>query len=231
MSTTELPEIPGLNTDSESRIGTSAHSSEKERAGYSMVSLVVTAFTAVILASAVAVYLTFTGRDAVLELLGVPPPEKKEVALAAAIHEQQTQLKLIADFLDDTKKDLAVLHADADSSTFNLNKVTQRVTNLERFSSDLEKKVADQKKAQQIAAEKKQASVVAKPKPAPIIPLTLISIRTQAGVTLVALRDGLDKSDLLMPGDSWRGWTFLEADSAHKSARFQVAGKIQELQL
>ena len=231
MSTTELPDIPGLRTDENSRIDSDYRTPKRVSNGSSALSLFATGFIAVVAASAIAASLTLVGKDAMLAMVGVAPATKKEDVLAAAIKEQQSQLELLANSLDHAKQSLADLQAYADASAIDLNKLTQRVFNVERFSSDLEKKIGEQKKVQQIAVVQQQKAVAAKPKPAPIIPLTLVSIRTQAGTPLVALRDGLDKSELLMPGDSWRGWTFLDADAYRKSARFQVGGKVQELRL
>jgi hypothetical protein len=124
------------------------------------------------------------------------------------------------------------LSTQADNLGSDLDKLSLRVTNVERFSSDLEQKMAAQKKTQPIQVDARQKIITpAKPKAPVIIPLVLTSIRYQAGTPLVGVRDGLDQSELLMPGDSWRGWTLLDADPATRRARFKVAGTEQELRL
>jgi hypothetical protein len=128
-----------------------------------------------------------------------------------------------------TKLKQSELQENINAGNFATQKATQRLENLERFSSSLEQKIEQQKKVQQAAAAK--PVVKAAPKPVPIIPVVLISIRNIAGTSYVSLRDGLDDSDLLMPGDTWRGWTLITADTATKSAIFTVAGKQQELRL
>lgn len=231
MSTTELPDIPGLSTDENSRMTSDYRAPKRASNGASALSLFATGFIAVVAASAIAASLTLVGKDAILAMVGVAPAQKKEDVLAAAIEEQQGNLQLLAQSLDEAKAELKRLSESVNSGEFAVSKLEQRVTTVERFASSLDLKIGEQKKAQQIAVVQQKKAVAAKPKAAPIIPLTLVSIRTQAGMPLVALRDGLDKSELLMPGDSWRGWTFLDADAYHKSARFQVGGKVQELRL
>lgn len=231
MNASELPDIPGINTEGESRLSEGYRKPTKVKTGYSIVSLVAIGFLSVVVATGSALAVTLIGKNELLVMLGAQAETKKEDAIAKAIQEQKSQLELLANSLDHANQSLADLQAYADARTIDMNKLTQRVFNVERFSSDLEKKIADQKKAQQFAVVQQKKAVAAKPKPVPIVPLTLVSIRTQAGTPLVALRDGLDKSELLMPGDTWRGWRFLDADSFLKSARFQVDGKVQELRL
>lgn len=231
MATSELPDIPDFNTQSESGLIAETKCTAKVRAGYSMVSLVVTVFVSVVLASGAALAITFIGKAQIFELFGVAVKTKTPNTLAIAIAERKMQLQELANLLDSAKKELTELHALANASEFEMNKLTLRVTNIERFASDLEQKLEQQKKAEQVIVQRIKKTQPLKPKPVPIIPIVLASIRNQAGTSLVSLRDGLDQSELLMPGDTWRGWRFLDVMPSGRSARFQVADKIQELSL
>lgn len=231
MAASELPDIPEFNTQNESRLIAESKHSAKMRAVHSMMSLVVTVFVSVILASGAALAVTFIGKTQFLELFGVAVKTKAPNTLAIAIDEHKTQLQELTNLLDAAKKELAELHTLANTSEFEMNKLTLRVTNIERFASDLEQKLEQQKKSQHANVNLPKKTQPIKPKPVPIIPIVLISIRNQAGTSLVSLRDGLDQSELLMPGDTWRGWRFLDVMPSGRSARFQVADKIQELSL
>lgn len=231
MAASELPDIPEFDAQNESRLLAESQRSAKVRAGYSMMSFVVTVFVSVILASGAALAVTFIGKAQFLELFGVAAKTKAPNALAAAIAEHKTQLQELSGLLGTAKKELTELHTLANTSEFEMNKLTLRVTNIERFASDLEQKLEQQKKSQQTLVNLPKKTQPIKSKPVPIIPVVLVSIRNQAGTSLVSLRDGLDQSELLMPGDAWRGWRFLDVMPSGRSARFQVADKIQELSL
>jgi hypothetical protein len=185
----------------------------------------------VTLASGAALAITFIGKAQILEWFGVAPQNEAPNKVAIAINEQKTQLQELSNLLDAAKKEFADLQALANTSEFEVNKLTLRVTNIERFASDLEQRLEQQKKAAQTIVQRPKRTQAVKPKSAPIIPVILVSIRNQAGTSLVSLRDGIDQSELLMPGDAWRGWRFLDVMPSGRSARFQVADKIQELSL
>ena len=231
MDITELPNIDGITANDGSRIASDVRSRQESRIS-SLASHLATGFFSIIISAGVAVAVTLVGKDTLLTMAGIDTDSKQPDKIELAINEHSRLIADIESSLHDAKKEIADLHAYSDASAFDASKLTQRVSTLERFASQLEKKIADHKQAQQkqVAAQIKQVAQ-AKPKPAPVIPMLLISIRNQAGTPLVSLRDGLDKSDLLMPGDTWRGWTLLDANPSSKVARFKVRDQVQELRL
>lgn len=231
MSTTELPDIPGFNTESDSRL-TENHKPARAKSGYSLLSLLATGFVSVLLASIIALSLIIAGRDTILVLVGAASLEDQQEKLVIAVEEQAAQLRKLTASLEQYEGKTETVNNHIDATTFDVNKLTQRVTTIERFSADLERRIAESKKIHQAAVAQQNKKIdTTKPKPAPVVPVILVSIRNQAGTPLVSLKDGLDKSDLLMPGDSWRGWKFIDADLSTKTARFLVANKMQELRL
>lgn len=233
MTPNELPDIPGLSADDTSRLGTEdQHRTSVSRSGYSGVALFVTGLICIVVATIAGILIPVIARDTLMVKLGAAPEVALEVKMNAALDEQKMVIEELNQRLVKLDEALGTLTESNNAASFEVSKVSQRVTTIERFTSELENRIAEHRKKQQAEMVQQQKKVAAaKPKPAPIIPLVLVSIRAQAGTSLVALRDGLDRSDLLMPGDSWRGWTLLDADVAAKKARFQVAGKIQELTL
>jgi hypothetical protein len=233
MTPNELPDIPGLSADDTSRLGTEdKHRTNASRSGYSGVALFVTGLICIVVATIAGILIPVIARDTLMVKLGAAPEVALEVKMNAAIDEQKMVIEELNQRLVKLDEALGNLTESNNAASFEVSKVSQRVTTIERFTSELENRIAEHRKKQQAEMVQQQKKVAsAKPKPAPIIPLMLVSIRAQAGTSLVSLRDGLDRSDLLMPGDSWRGWTLLDADVAAKKARFQVAGKIQELTL
>jgi TolA-binding protein len=230
MSVTELPDIPGVSASPEARIALE-YRRPKAKAGYSLATVLLVAVFTLLLAVGASMAMTVMGKDAVLGLFGVQPKAKEPDRVAIALEDHRVQLEQLSGLIENTRDSLAELRSHTDSKAFDLEKLTQRVTTVERFAAGLDQKIADQKKAQQALAQQAKKAVPAKPKPAPIIPVVLVSVRNQGGVPLVSLREGMDTSELLMPGDSWRGWRLLDANPGSKSARFQVAGQVQELYL
>lgn len=230
MSHSELPDLPGITAEPELRSGVTNGAYTKR--GSSSAAIFTSSFVVLVLAIVISGAFTVLGKDQLLVLVGAKSEESKPDKTAIAIQELSAQLQLFSQSLDEIKQKQEVFTSSVDANSFAIDKTALRVTNIERFTSDLEKRIAEHKRAQQIqtAAQKKQVTQ-AKPKPAPVIPVVLVSIRNQAGTTLVSLRDGLDKSDLLMPGDAWRGWTLIDADPSSKVARFKVNGQVQELRL
>jgi Skp family chaperone for outer membrane proteins len=187
------------------------------------------AFVAIVLSAAIAVGITLTGRDRILSAFGSSLPKQPDPyqqhfdAINAALSAMKTDL-------DSVQRSLKSETENASAHAFEQSKIEQRLTVIERFATDLEQRV----KTHQAATVRQPAPkkpVVAKPKPAPVIPPVLVSIRNISGVTYVALRDGLDESDLLMPGDTWKGWTFIEADHFRKVATFRYQDSVRELAL
>lgn len=230
MNVSELPDIPGVSASPEARIA-NEYRKPRARAGYSLASVLLVAFFTLALAVGASLAMTIMGKDAVLGLFGVQPKPKEPDRVSIALEDHRNQLEQLSGLIESTKESLVELRSHADSKAFDLDKLTQRVTTVERFAAGLDQKIESQKKAQQALAQQAKKAVPVKPKPAPIIPIVLVSVRNQGGVPLVSLREGMDTSELLMPGDSWRGWRLLDASPSAKSARFQVSGQVQELYL
>jgi hypothetical protein len=231
MNHSELPDLPGVTAEPNER-ARFERTKTRQSKGASTVALVTTGFVVLALAVVISGAFTLLGKDQLLMMVGAKLAEKRPDKTAIAIQELTAQLQLFSVSLDDLEKKHAELLLLVDTNTASIDKTTLRVTNIERFTSDLEKRIADHRKAQQMQAiEQKKKVAQTKPKPPAIIPVVLVSIRNQAGTPFVALRDGLDKSELLMPGDTWRGWTLLEASPMTKIARFKVNGQVQELRL
>jgi regulator of replication initiation timing len=230
MSYTELPDLPGITPEPELRSGSDRH--KKTTRGLSSATVIASGFIVLILATAISATFTLLGKEQLMVWVGAKSEDSKPDKTTIAIQELSAQLQVFSRSLDEIKQKQTDLTSSVDTYAFEIDKTTVRLSNMERFASDLEKRIAEHKKAQQrqVAAQVNKVAQ-AKPKPAPIIPVVLISIRNQAGTPLVSLRDGLDKSELLMPGDSWRGWTLLDANPSSKIARFKVRDQVQELRL
>ncbi len=226
----ELPDVPGLHAEPDQRSSDRNDPSvKKERTGSSRTAIIASVVLSVLFSGVVTLSGLLIGKQAILELFGVSAASKKPDPYLVAIDDVKGMVQILADDVDALKSKQSELTEALNTTSFTAERASQRLTALERFSSDLEKKIAEQKKIQQVAAAKPIAKPV--PKPAPVIPVVLVSIRNIAGTSYVSLRDGLDDSDLLMPGDSWRGWTLVAADPSSKTASFTVAGKPQELRL
>ncbi|AQT61909.1 hypothetical protein [Cellvibrio sp. PSBB023] len=233
MTANELPDIPGLTAEDDGRVDSGLKQKTNiNRNGFSGVALFVTGLICIVVATIAGIFIPIITKDTLMVRLGAAPEVTLELKMNAALVEQKMVIEELNQRLSKLDEALSNLTESSNAASFEVGKVSQRVTTIERFTSELENRIAEHRKKQQAEMVQQQKKVAAaKPKPAPIIPLVLVSIRAQAGTSLVALRDGLDRSDLLMPGDSWRGWTLIDADVAAKKARFQVAGKIQELTL
>jgi len=226
----ELPDVPGLHAEPDQRpLDRNSRTVKQERTGSSRTAIIASVVLSVLFSGVVTLSGLLIGKQAILELFGVSAESKKPDPYLVAIDDVKGMVQILADDVDALKSKQSELQESINAASFTAERASQRLTTLERFSSDLEKKIAEQKKVQQVAAAKPIVKPV--PKPAPVIPVVLVSIRNIAGTSYVSLRDGLDDSDLLMPGDTWRGWTLVTADPSSKTASFTVAGKPQELRL
>lgn len=229
MSTPDIQELPSIAAEPSAPVA--PRRENVKSIGLSLSVLLTSGFILLLLSGLISGAFTLIGKNQLMLWLGEQPKAAQPDKTAIAIEEMTSQLILFSQILDDMKLEQTRLKTAADNNDNGMVKLTQRVTNVERFTSELELRIVEQKKASQ-----KQVVVQPKPKPVKpkaetIIPLVLISIRNQAGTPLVALRDGLENSELLMPGDTWRGWTLLEANQSAKTARFRVAGREEELRL
>lgn len=222
----ELPDIAGIAPAADERREQRA---DNRAVSLSWNSILMAVFLSCLVTCAASVTITLVGKEKIAGLLGVKQAPEKPDATALAVQELTSQLTLMAQAFDDLEKMQTTLFGNVDANTFELDKVKLGISDLKKFSSGLELKIAQQQKEQKLAVAKKIVKTT--PKPPAIIPVVLLSIRNQAGTSLVALRDGMDRSELLTPGDSWRGWTLLEANPTTKIARFNVNGQMQELRL
>jgi septal ring factor EnvC (AmiA/AmiB activator) len=220
----EFPDIP--ISDSAKRASNTVQSTRSVFPTVAVgIAVVSSILTLVICASMV-----MMGGDSIKSLFGFQE-EPKVNPLVHAIEEiKATQVSLAAE-IDSLKESLAQTTSSVNEHSMASSTLETRTKRLEQFVTALEDSIKEQKKQILVVQKEKQKVAVAKVQAEKTIPLILMSIRQQAGLPSVALRDGLDISELLMPGDSWRGWTFLDADPRTKSARFQVNGKPQELRL
>lgn len=179
---------------------------------------------------AICVGMVMKGSDSIKSLFGVKAEPRSNPLVMAIEEVKAAQIRLSAE-IDSLKESLVKAKSSMDDQSFASSKLETRTMNLERFVTALEDKIKEQKKQAVVVQKEKEKAVIAKVQAEKLLPLILLSIRQQAGVPLVALRDGMETSELLMPGDSWRGWTFVDADPRTKIARFQVNGKPQELRL
>lgn len=149
-----------------------------------------------------------------LMIVGGEAPEKKEDRYEAAIKELQNMNHVYTKQLDGLKENMSVLKADlentADEHALRVEKVMQRLTTLERFTSDLSvkqentlKKVAAQKVAAMTAA---QAPAIPKPS------VSINSVRSINGTAWVSLRAANESSPLLTLQDQWRGVKVIEVN-------------------
>ena len=220
----ELPDIETTEEGARSPIGASR---TDDNTGNARIWLF--GFIAILLSTAIAASITLIGRDSIISIFSQstqekPDPYQKQFdAVNAALLALKTDL-------DNVQRALKSETENASAQIFEQSKIEQRLTVVERFASDLEQTIKKQQMAQARQPVQKNV-VVAKPKPVPVIPPVLISIRSISGVTYVALRDGLNESELLMPGDTWKGWTFLDADHFRKVATFRYQGTVRELTL
>jgi hypothetical protein len=186
-------------------------------------------FIAILLSTAIAASITLIGRDSIISIFSQSTQEKPD-PYQKKFDAVNAELLALKTGLDSVQRSLERETENVSTQAFEQSKIEQRLTVVERFASDLEQTIKKQQMAQARQPAQKNV-VVAKPKPAPVIPPVLISIRNISGVTYVALRDGLNESELLMPGDTWKGWTFLDADHFRKVATFRYQGTVRELAL
>lgn len=225
----ELPDIPGIQADP-----TSAprfkRDNNKALASVRMVIFVLV--MAVGWATLVSAFFTFQGKEKLVEIFGGKASQSKDVLVQTIQDIQSTVDRLTNDF-DELKQSHFSTKKEVDTDKSQQESLVLRIENIEKLMASLEQKI-DQQRVVQV--EKPIAPAIKKPvnvqpKPQVIVPINLVSIRSMSGTAYVSVREGLDSSDLLTPGDVWHGWTFVDADPTEKVAVFMVDGKRQELRL
>lgn len=222
----ELPNIDGLQADPESAVIPRRESSRVPARSSS--NMLVGIAAASVLSAIISTVITLTGKETILQTFGAKPAPNPTAQLAVSLQEVKDQVAKLNEDFEGLRQAQSNVKAEFENAKFKDDKLTTRIENLERFASNLEVRLEQQKK-QVVQAQKTQ--VKPQPKPQPVIPISLVSIRNMSGTAYVSVKDGLENSGLLMPGDAWHGWTFIDADPSNKVAMFMVNGTRQELRL
>lgn len=189
--------------------------------------LLLTVFFCVLLSAGVSVSILLIGKDNVLSVFGVKPEVKPDplVPIRNEIAKQQAEILSIQQNLQDQVEDLKVVIANNNKTS---ELLTNRIMVIEKsvatYRNDLEKKIASQEKV--ITTHK--TKVAAKPKE-PLHPISIVSIRGWGNAGFVSVKQGLDYSDLLSIGDSWRGWQLVDVDTEGRKATFVYQGQTKVL--
>lgn len=151
----------------------------------------------------------------VLDIVGVKGQVERRVnPLEPIISELKTTSVQQAKTIAELNQALASLRSELDdglgTQSLAKEKLTTRLTTLERFTSDLSLKVEEQKKRAVIA----QKAALEKPKetPKPKITVSVNSVRSINGTYWVSLRTHSESSPLLTLQDQWRGLKILDVN-------------------
>jgi len=150
----ELPDIAGITPAPDER---REKSMSRRMPSVSWSAIVLTVFLSCLMACVVSVSITVLGKENIVELLGVKQAPKKPDATALAVQELTSQLTLMAQALDDLEKKQTTLSENVDANTFELDKVKLGISDLKKFASGLELKIAQQQKEQKLEAAKKSS--------------------------------------------------------------------------
>ncbi len=227
MSVQELPEFPNDNTE---RIAIpEKRNTSVEKSG--KLNLVLMVFLSVILSTLISGTLIFsdTAKDKVLSVFGIQPDQKPDPLLP--IRNQITQLLADQHQVNDSlKKELSDIRIALSNSDMSRETVINRIVTIEKnmatFRNETVKKLEDQKKI--LAIQKAKTLAAAKPKE-PVNTVSIVSVRGWGNTGFVTLKEGLDYSELLTVGDSWRGWQVLSVDANTRKATFRVHDQVKEL--
>jgi hypothetical protein len=228
MTVQELPEFPNDNTE---RIAIpEKRNTSVEKSG--KLNLVLMVFLSVILSTLISGSLIFsdTAKDRVLSVFGIQPEQKPDPLLP--IRNQITQLLADQQQVNDSlKKELSDVRVALSNSDISRETLINRIVTIEKnsaaFRNETVKKLEAQKQSL-VAAQKAKAAAAAKPKE-PVNPVSIVSVRGWGNTGFVTLKEGLDYSELLTVGDSWRGWHVLSVDANARKATFRVHDQVKEL--
>lgn len=187
-------------------------------------------FVVGVLAVVVSVGAVLVGKDQLLTWLGAAPEAKPDL-VAIALKEHDGKLKTLDTLVGELTESYESVSGRATTHSEEITAVSLRLKETESKIDVLAKKYTEQQKAQQAAAAKPIVKAASTRVSLPVNPVFLISIRSLSGTPLVSLRQGAERSELLRPGDTWKGWTLEDADVMRKTARFTVGNKTQELRL
>lgn len=221
----ELPDIPGVFN--EERMEPISVNPKSSRPNLFFVG-VLSVFFAVLISGAVTTGFVILGKERILSLFGYKEPPKADILLPVNKRIDEMLASQQA-FIEKTNDQLQSLKSELDAVVLKKDQINTRLALLENstaeFRQDVNSKIAEQKK-QQDAKQKAQA--VAQPKPI-VVSVQIVSIRGWGHESYVTLKEGLDYSELLAVGDTWRGWTLLSADANTRKATFKIQNQVKEL--
>lgn len=187
-------------------------------------------FVVGVLAVIVSVSAVVIGKDQLLTWIGAAPEAQPDV-VAIALQQHDGALKTLDVLVNELTERYERVSVRTTEHSDELGVVSQRVQATELKIDALAKQYTAQQKAREAAAAKPSIMSPSARISLPVSPVFLISIRSLSGTPLVSLRQGVERSELLRPGDTWKGWTLEDADVMRKTARFSVGNKTQELRL
>ncbi len=168
----------------------------------------------VLSAVAVSFLMVNTERKAeVLEIVGVKGQVERRVnPLEPIISELKTTNDQQAESIAELGQQIASLRSElndrVDVQSLAGDKLSTRLTTLERFASDLSVKVDEQKKRAVIAQKAASQKPIEPPKPK--VTVSVNSVRSINGTYWVSLRTPSESSPLLTLQDQWRGLKVLD---------------------
>ena len=191
-------------------------------------------FASVLISVAISMTFIFSeaARDQVKSVFGYDPSKKPDPLLPIRNEIQQLLVdqKVINENLktqlDGMRAQLAEFQQEGDIIA---NRMVVLEKSLASLKLDTDKKFTAQANTAKVIAQKK-ISAASKPKE-PVNPISLISVRGWNGDAFVSIKEGLDTSDLLAIGDTWRGWEVVSINTEDRSASFKVHGQIKELRM
>lgn len=189
--------------------------------------LLLTVFFSILFSVVVSVSLVLVGKDNVLAVFGIKPEAKPDplIPIREEIAKQQTELLALQKSL---QEEVSIIKSTIGENAKAGELLTNRIIVIEKsiatYRNDLEAKIANQEKI--ITTQK--AKVTAKPKE-PLHPISIVSIRGWGNSGFVSIKQGLDYSDLLAIGDTWRGWQLVDVDTEARKATFLYQGQTKVL--
>lgn len=216
----ELPDIPGFSHVKPS-VPPTKHSNRS-------IGMVLSVFIAVLMSSAITVTCVLIGKEKILTVFGYIEPPKPDILLPVNKKIEEVETAQI-EFIQSVSSQIQSLKSEVETNSLKKDQLNTRLSLLENSTSEFRQEIhakitAERKKQQAIVRQQTQVQ----PKPI-IAPVTIVSIRGWGNESYVTLKEGLDYSELLAVGDSWRGWTLLSADTNSRKATFRVQDQVKDL--
>lgn len=243
----QLPDIPGDVQEVDFRLDDmdtevpqqSSYNTRKPNKGYSLLSLISVSVLSVVLSAVISIACVIAGRDTLLQWYGIAPAIPQSQINAQAINgltanasRVDAELQAFREGHDALLTTLATMRSGAEALSARVDQSVSQIDALKDNVATQLGKIREDAEAEKKARAAQSVRPAARPAVStPAVPVTLISVRNSAGTPLAALREGLSTSHLLMPGETWNGWTLIDANPAKRSATFSVSGAIKELYL